>query len=274
MKKIFRLILPCLALGLAFASCQESLIDDKADIDAKYEATRQTAPTISLSTTPTSVDYQSIGAVLSLSDTTNVEECGVMYSTTNDFASYSVATGTKALSSSITISKLTELTTYYVRGYVVTKDGATVVGSDIMTATTTKTPIFDLVGDYTAGDYTYDSDNDAFTSPTENYTVNIAFEEGSTTNVLITNLWGGGETLVGEWNEEDQTITIPSGQVVYVHASYGDAAIYGVNDDISGYTDSIVLQFTKIGGTLRTSYYQVSVSAGSFGIYYTTMSHN
>lgn len=274
MKNIFKLILPCLAFGLALTSCQESLIDDKADIDAKWEATRQAAPTVSISTTATSVDYQSISASFSISDTTNVEECGVMYATDNTFSSYSVTQSVKDLSTTATITGLTELTTYYVKAYVVTKDGATVVSSDMMTATTTKLPIFELAGNYTAGDYYYDSDEGGFVAQDGSYTVNIAFEEGSTTKVLVTNLWDGGETLEGEWNEEAQTITIASGSLIYVHPSYGDAALYGVNDDISDYTDSVVLTFTSTGGYIDTSFYQVSVSAGSFGIYYTKMSHN
>lgn len=274
MKKIFKYILPCLALGMALASCQESLIDDKADIDAKYEATRQTPPTVTISTTATNVDYQSIEASLTISDTTNVEECGVMCSEDNSFSSYSVVQATKELATSVSVNNLNELTTYYLRAYVITKDGATVLSSDVLTATTTKTPVFDLEGDYTAVDYAYDSDNEEFAAQENSYTVNVAFEEGSTTNVLVTNLWDGGESLSGTWDEATQTISIPTGQLILLHPSYGEAVIYGVNDEMSAYTDNIVLSFTKVGGLLKTSYYQVSVSVGSFGIFYTAMSHN
>lgn len=146
MKKIFKLILPCLALVACLASCQESLMDDKADIDAKNEATRQTPPTVMLSNAVSSVDYQSIGASFTISDTTNVEECGLMYTTDNAFSSYSTARATKNPTVNATISKLSEETTYYVKAYVVTKDGATVVSDGVITATTEKAPVWENVG--------------------------------------------------------------------------------------------------------------------------------
>lgn len=273
MKNIFRIILPCLALVAGLSSCQESLIDDKASIDASHEATRQTPPTVTLAESASSVDAKSATVSFTISDTTNVDECGLMVSDDSAFKTYSVTKAVKNPSVTAVASGLSELTTYYIRAYAVTNDGATVLSDKVVSVQTPELPTFELEGDYEAGDYEYDSDAGDFTAPTESYNVHVAFKEGSSTVVEITNLFNVNTTIEGTWDAEKNTVSIPSGSYLFTHSKYGDAQIIGVDNSLSSTTENIILTFTAKGGVLETSNYQVKVSAGSFGVYHTSMSH-
>ena len=272
MKKIFRIILPCLAFAACLTSCQESLIDDKAVIDAEHEATRLTPPTVTLVGEAANVTFRSVSADFTISDISNVEECGLFVSTDNTFKTYTVIKKDAATSVSATVTGLNELTTYYIKAYAVTKDGSTVVSDNILSATTTKTPVFDIEGNYTATDYKYNGDKE-FEASGKTYTVNVAFTDASKTKVKITNLQGLGTTIEGDYDAAKGTVTVKSGTYIFTHEEYGDAVIGGVNDDISDYTETVVFKFTALGGEMETSNYRISVSAGDFGFYYTSMEH-
>lgn len=92
------------------------------------------------------------------------------------------------------------------------------------------------------------------------------------TEVKITNFWEGGETVVGTYDAETQTITIPTQQVVMLHSNYGDVWMMAI-DNTASYIGEITCKFTPKGGFFQTGYWEALCSAGYFGRYWTEMSH-
>lgn len=270
MKKIFKLLLVCLCLPVALTGCYSEM-DDKADIDAQYVG--GTAPTTSLtSATVTSFStMEAVGTVDAKGGT--VLEAGVMLSTSSDFASFdSYAAEEVSESFTVSISGLNDNTTYYVRSYAVSAANGIVV-SEAQTASTPVAPIFDVDGTYTTQEYEIDTETGT-ESLSATYKVTIAFAEGSDTKVNITNLFEGGETIVGTYNKDRGTITVAQNQIIGVHSSYGNIFIRPVNDEISGYVSSATFTFQSKGGFMNSSIWAASVSAGNFGFYRVKMTHD
>ena len=270
MKNIFKYIIPCLAVAFALTSC-DSTMDDKASIDAQYaKATNTTAAVADV----VAVDYQSVAATGTVSSVEDVVEVGIQVSTTADFSTgvKSVPNDTIETSFTLAANGLNELTEYYVRAYAVTRAGGTVV-SPAATVSTPKTPIFPLDGDYACYEYSFDQDNEEWVAPEGAYKVTVEFDAEDPTIVNITNLWGGGMTVQGVYNEKTGVVTVPNYSVVYVHPTYGDVWMRGVKDDISAYTSDVKFQFTTIGGKLVSQPWAALCSAGRFGFVYVSMEH-
>lgn len=269
MKNIFKYIIPSLALALTLASC-DSTMDDKASIDAKYEGQFKTA-TISIA----SVDapaYNTVVTTCTVGDANDVAEQGIQFSTTNDFTGVAYTSNeTVEASFSIETSGLAELTTYYVRAYAVSKNG-NVVFSEVQQIKTPEAPATPLNGTYTATEYA--RSNAGTWNVSRTYKINIEFAEGSTTLVNITNIWGGGYTVQGEYDEESQTITVPSYQIIDVHPSYGDVWIMAILPDFSDYTDAVTFQFTPRGGHMTCTPMAAQCAAGNFSFFYLDMEHD
>ena len=62
-------------------------------------------------------------------------------------------------------------------------------------------------------------------------------------------------------------------QVIYVHQSYGDVWLRGIDKAISGYTSYIQFKFTALGGKMESTPMAAQCSAGDFGYFYLTMEH-
>ena len=80
-------------------------------------------------------------------------------------------------------------------------------------------------------------------------------------------------TIQGQYDEATGVITVPNMQVIYVHDSYGDVWIRGVEMDFSDYSDAVYFQFTPLGGKLDSTPMGAICSAGTFGYFYLTMEH-
>ena len=269
MKKFFIYMIPCLALALSLSSCN-STMDDKAVIDARYENLNN--PTIAMGTA-IAANYETGIATGSISDLENVHEVGFQVSSDEAFTdskSYTSEEVTAEFSANLT--GLEEKTTYYVRAYVFTKSGHTVY-SESTTFTTPETPVYGVEGSYTAEDYKYAETG--FELDGVPYIVTITFAEGSDTEVEIFNLWNGGETMMGVYDAETSTITVPGEQTLYEDPDYGTIIALPIDDELSGYQDDIILKFTSRGGLMVTGNYQIYyVNYGGDAVYKTSMKHN
>lgn len=277
MKKIFRIILPCLALVAGLSSCQESLIDDKAKVDASHEATRQTPPTVTLAGSIDAPVYMpfagsyTLSTSFTISDTTNVEECGLMISADQDFKTYSVSRQTVGTSVDAVATGV-DGGTSYVRAFAVTKDGATIISNEVQTVTAEPISEYDIFGTYTARDYKYNKDTETFDLQDDTYEIEVSAIEGSD-SVNVKNLWDAETTLKAAYNAKDGTISIPSESPFMDDPKYGQLTIKGINDEITSYTDNVVLTFSKKGGVMATTNYTILTDKGSFGYFYTEMYH-
>ena len=87
----------------------------------------------------------------------------------------------------------------------------------------------------------------------------IEFVSGSTTDIKITNLWDGGKTINAKYDSKTGKVSIPTKQVIFVHADYGDVWMEDVNgsQNISGL-------FTPKGGFLNINAFSAICGAGTF----------
>lgn len=171
---------------------------------------------------------------------------------------------------SASLNGLSEQTLYYVRAYAFTKTGILVFG-EATSFTTPKAPIFSLDGIYTATEYELDDNNEW--SLAGQYKIGIEFDANDPTIVYISNIWDGEMTVQGVWDETTGIVTVPNYSTIFLHPSYGDVWMRGVNEDITGYTNDIQFQFTAFGGKIVSTPWAAQCAAGDFGFYRLTMEH-
>ena len=257
-----------MAVAFSLTSCNDTM-DDKAVIDAKYEILDNPIVAVSSAEATTYETGVASGAV---SDVENAQEVGFQVSTDAQFSTYDVfVCGEVAPSFSAELSGLEEKTTYYVRAYVFTKTGQTVY-SESISFKTPKAPYYNVNGTYTVVDY--NAQTGAVAS--DPYTMSVTFADGSDTEVEIYNLWDGGKTIMGVWDAEKSTITVPTDQLIYVHPTYGDVVASALNNAITQYIDDITFSFTSLGGSMQSTPWQAYVPAagGGFGVFVVSMKHN
>ncbi len=274
MKKIFKYIIPCLAIATVFVGCKDE-DDSKAYIDSLYET--GTSEVISTSVAPAVADYQSATLSAAFSDISDIVECGFQVSTSEDFANaqyYAAEIDSVAKTYSASVSGLEGSTTYYSRGYVITKGGGTVYG-DTQTFTTPAIPLYEINSTFLVHELEYDSDNDQWITQLDEdgedvgyYLMSIEFVDDAQEDVIITGFLGFDSEIAGTYDAETQTITVEAPQVVGTHPKYGEMFFYGLDDvPPSSYLDTVTFTFSPMGGTLVSSYYSLNVSAGYFGFY-------
>jgi hypothetical protein len=270
MKNIFKLMIPCMAFAFSLTSCDKTM-DDKASIDAQYE--RATNATVSLNSA-TALDFQTIVAQGSITNEAEVIEAGIQLCSDTEFKNNvkSYYGSTVEVSFNDTIPGLAEQTTYYVRAYAMTRTAGLIV-TEPQSVTTPKAPIFPLDGTYTVTEWDVEDDYVTWTPAAETYEMTITFDEADPTIVNITNIWGGGMTVQGQYDAETGIITVPNMQVIYVHNTYGDVWLRGIDLDEGVYTDCVYFQFTALGGKMVSTSMAAQCAAGDFGYFYLTMEH-
>lgn len=270
MKNIFRLLVPCFVLMTAVSSCYDEM-DSKASIDDRYAGS--IAPVVSL-TDASVVSFSSIQASGSIEDNENTMlEVGVMVATSSDFAAYNAYPAAEVGNTfSVSVRGLEDNTTYYVRTYAVSEASGIAV-SEAQTLSTPVAPIFDLDGVYSANQYAIDASTGVATLD-DTYKVTIAFVDGSTTNISITNLFNGGRTISGVYNPARGTFTVARGTVMGDHPTYGEIFINPVDDEIASYLANATFTFQTKGGFLNSSIWAASVSAGNLGFFRVEMAHD
>ena len=258
MKNIFKSLIPCLALSVALTGCYDEM-DDKAVIDAMHYQENTVSASIG---EVSAINFSTVTMAGSVSSVDGISEVGFMVSTSADFSSYNVYPADELSTSFAYTLTTTDATTHYVRTYAYGIAGITNV-SEVKSVTTPVAPKFEIAGTYEAVDYDADS-----SEPTAPYEVTIELLEDAEYNLAITNLWDGGMTIYAKYNSETGFVRIPAGQVIYVHAKYGDVWIeeaYGASF-VGG-------QFVTKGGYLNLNPWGAVCSAGYFGYQTTSMSH-
>ena len=303
MKNIFKLMIPCLAVAFSLTSCNDTM-DDKASIDAQF--VKPTTASITLASA-TAADFQSVNATGSLSGLEskmvcpncgysadaapakcptcetadslfvtvgNVSEFGIQVSKNQDFSGTvkTIVGDFGALNYDLTATGLEESTTYFVRAYAATTTAGILV-SEAKSVTTPKAPIFPLDGVYSTIEWDFNQDTGEWEAAEAPYDITIEFDAEDPTLVNITNIWDGGMTVQGQYNAETGVITVPNMQIIYVHATYGDVWIRGVNSAVTGYTSAVQFQFTALGGKMQSTPMGAICAAGAFGYFYLTMEH-
>ena len=261
MKNIFKFIIPCMALALSFTSCNETM-DEKAVIDAQNESAFST-PTVTI-TSATAPAYNCLTVNVSVADPNNVAEQGIQFSETNSFTMDDcIPNETVDASFSIDVKDLEEVSTYYVRAYAVGKNGK-VVYTETQSVTTPEAPPVPLEGTYTASEYSIRETGIVLEGT---YQVSVAFEEGSTEIVNITNIWDAGTTVKGLYDAETNTIMVPSQQLIYTDPTYGPLWLMGLTDDLTNFASAVTFTFKPRGGAMKSSYWACLITTGAYAGY-------
>ena len=258
MKNIFKTLIPCLALSVALTGCYDEM-EDKAVIDAKHYQENTVSASIG---EVSAINFSTVTMAGSVSSVDGISEVGFMVSKTADFSTYSAYAADELSTSFAYTLTTTDETTLYVRTYAYGIGGTTNV-SEVKTVTTPAAPKFEIAGTYEAVDYDADS-----SEPTAPYEVTVELLEDAEYNLAITNLWDGGMTIYAKYNSETGAIAIPAGQVIYVHASYGDVWIEEYNG-----ASTVEGQFVTKGGYFNLKAWGAVCGAGYFGYQTTSMSH-
>lgn len=258
MKNIFKTLIPCLALSVALTGCYDEM-DDKAVIDAKNYQENTVAASLG---EVSAINFSTVTMTGSVSSVDGISEVGFMVSTSADFSTYSAYPADELTTSFAYTLTTTDETTLYIRTYAYGIGGTTNV-SEVKSVTTPVAPKFEIAGTYEAVDYDADS-----SEPTTSYEVMVELLDDEEYNLAITNLWEGGMTIYAKYDPETGAIAIPAGQVIYVHASYGDVWIEEYNG-----ASTVVGQFVTKGGYLKLKAWGAVCSAGYFGYQTTNMAH-
>jgi hypothetical protein len=268
MKKIFKYMIPCLAVAFSLTSCNDTM-DDKAVIDAKYEVLDN--PTFAMSSAAASTYESATLTGTVASGLENVQEVGFQVSTDAQFTEFTVYPADEvAPTFTVDINGLEERTTYYARSYVYTKNGQILL-SDAVTFTTPKAPIYSIDGTYTVVETDVKTGNTG-----DPYEMTVTFDETNPAKVYIYNIWGGGETVIGQYNASTNTILVPANQNIYYYPGYGYVIARSVNDAFTAYVNATTFKFTPLGGTMVSGIMEAYLPAASysFGFFTLSMKHN
>ena len=254
MKKIFKTLIPCLALAVGLTGCYDEM-DDKASVDAKYALANTPALTVS---SAEALDYSSASVSASVNAVEGVVEVGFMVATSADFSDAKIYTAEAVASSfSKTLGGLAELTTYNVKAYAYLGDGR-MVFSEASSFTTPQAPALSaelLSGkSYTANVTSYFGD--VFT-----FNVTLVADAADPNKIWIHNLdpyfasYGytaenGYNIFEGVLDVGNETITIAQGQKI----GYGGVALVVFDnadpDAAAGYSDLVIKVINK-GAALK-----------------------
>ena len=260
MKKLFQILVPCLAIVAGLTSCDDEM-GSKASIDAKFEKPSNVTATV---TKAEALTFSSFAAEGSVNATEGVIEVGFLYADNAEMNNATtVAADEVATSFAIEVDGLKDDMTYYVCAYAFTKTEG-MVKSEVKSLTLPKAPEFEdkyLFGTYLATDTDFD------TGSTDTYSVKIEQYNGSWNKVAITNIWGRGKTIVATVDFANKTITSDPSSLIYVHPSYGNTYFMALrfNDDFTEYEygKSVVMTYDE-DGSIETEYWAAQCSAGDF----------
>lgn len=269
MKKLFKILVPCLAIVAGLTSCDDEM-GSKASIDAKFEKPSNVTATV---TKAEALTFSSFAAEGSVNATEGVIEVGFLYADNAEMNNATtVAADEVATSFAIEVDGLKDDMTYYVCAYAFTKTEG-MVKSEVKSFALPKAPEF--ADTYLFGTYAcVDIDITTGEPDGDTYGVKIEQYNGLWNKVAITNIWGGGKTIIGTVDFENKTITTDPSSVIYVHPDYGNIYIYGLVFDetgsLAGYKKSAVLNYDE-EGNIEIDYWTAIDAESAWGYYVSKM---
>ena len=274
MNKLTYIFISAVAV-LSIAACQKT-VGPKDDFDAKF-TDASGLPTVTL-TEAKALSYSDMSASATLSSTEGIIDAGFQISNSEDFSGARITScieedeeGNIVIPSTIetSITRVKDNQTFYVRAYAITEKGTTAT-SEASKVDIPKAPDFKdtfLFGTYVMTDYTLAGEID------DQYYVEVGQYNGFWNLITISNIWGGGKTIIAEVDFEKKTITTDPYSVIYVHSSYGNCWPWGlyINGSSLAKNPTCVVNATYTEGTITLGYWSAMVSAGSFGNYYSVL---
>lgn len=254
MKKIFKFIMPCMALAcMVMTSCYDTM-DDKAEVEAgwgQYEA-----PTVTLNSVEiVSFNQAKLNTTLSAMKYTEVGAVVATKADLSDAAYQPAKIADDATIVEIPVTKLAINTTYYVAAYAVNLAGERTI-SEVKQI---QTPDVPLTVDMICGNYSTTGVQDYFDNV---YDFNFTIEEDAENpgQLIIKNLDPffvsngftadkGVNTFVAEYDLDKKEIVIPAGQPVG-YKTFVIMGWDGPDPDIAEDYDDIYVGIEDYGETL------------------------
>ncbi|MCF0167923.1 MAG: hypothetical protein HUJ93_04690 [Bacteroidales bacterium] len=244
MKKIFRYLIPCIAMSFVLTSCYD-VMGTKAEIDEQYKVA---TPTVTLSSA-SALDYQTIQAVVSTGDASLVQEMGMIVAKKMDFSDAVYVAVEPNASATVTKNGFADLTKYYVKGYVFSKNGETITSEAVKVTTPEVKFTSDMLTGKKYTGSTIDYWGDAY-----NFNVYITLDENDPDVVYICDLEPyfasndftaakGYNRIKGVIDYDKMVINIENGQGI----GYSDVAFYAWSDD----EDHITIDIINKGAQLK-----------------------
>ncbi|MDX9748078.1 MAG: hypothetical protein RBT57_06220 [Paludibacter sp.] len=262
-KNIMKIFASLFVVAFAVTACTEEEIL-KSDYD--YVPVPEQLPTVTATLGEvTGASAMMTGAITFNGDTTYFEK-GFVCATDVDFKTGVVSKKVAGPQYSGTVDGLKELTNYYGRAYVITKNG--IAYSSVVTFSTPmlRNPLTDFFGSYVQSDYLYADEK------LEAAYGGVQFVEipGNIKQLKVVNFWDGGQEIIMDFDLPNKKVSIANTQVIYKHATYGDTKALPYNGTALGNTP---LTGTILAdGTIRMDSWAAAVSAGTFGRYkYSTL---
>jgi len=257
-KNIMKFLASLFIVAFATVSCTEDVI--KADYD--YTGDSSKLPALSLTIGEiTGASVECFGTSVYVGSDTVILEKGFICATDAEFTTGIVSIKNDSANFHGVVTKLVELTNYFVKSYVITKDGIAYSGYLTFKTPMLKNPLVDYVGTYVQSDYKY-ADNSLEAS------YNVTFVEivGNTKQLKLVNFWDGGEEIIVDFNLTTKKISIAP-QNIYTHATYGEVKGYPYNGTAADISGTPVLGTIETNGSITLDSWSARVSAGSFGTY-------
>jgi hypothetical protein len=258
MKKRIEYILFAVIFAFTFISCDEDVL--KSDYD--YVPDPSKLPSVSLTLgTITGASVQCAGSITFVGQDTAIIEKGFVCAQNVEFTLGVVTAKNESAEYVSEVAGLQELKEYFVKAYVITKNG--VAFSDVLTFSTPllKNPLLFLCGNYYETDYKLaDNTVDGV------YEVKLSEIEGNVTQLKLSNFWGGGEDVLVTVDTTAKTISLAP-QTIYVDETYGNAKPYPIKNGAVDKSGAPVIGTYNAAGEITFGNWSASVDAGSFGKY-------
>ncbi len=257
MKNILKALAFILVLPIAFIGCtEEDVLKSTYDYVPDSSLLPSTSVTIG---EVTGSSVQCTGSITFGTDKSYIEK-GFVCATDVNFTKGVVSKGVKGSNFSSELFGLKELTEYYVRSYVITKDGVVYSAIKIFSTPVFENPLIDFVGVYLMSDYKYaDETLDAA------YNVEFLEIEGNARQLKLKNFWDGGTEIIVNFNMVNKSVSIDNNQIIYVSNTYGDTK--ALPFDGSAVSNTPLLGTIGANGVITFNSWSAQVTAGSFGLY-------
>lgn len=257
-RKLFLNNILIFIIPIVLISCENEIL--KSDYDYQQDATK--LPDVSLVIGEVTGASVSCTADMSFKGDFNIIEKGFVCSKNLEFTNGVISKPIKTTNFQGALIGLDELTDYYVKAYVITKNGTAY--SDLQIITTTKfiNPLLPYCGKYVESDYVY-STNELEAV----YLVELSSLKSNPIQLTMRNFWGGDTAVVIDFNLPAKTFSLTPSQPIYVDKNYGDIFAYPILNRAVDMSGTSISGIVGSNGTLTIAAWAAANSYGNFGIY-------
>ena len=244
--------------AILLASCTEDI--QKSDYDYVQDPTK--LPTVIMEVGEVTGASVACDASISYNGDEEVIEKGFVCAKNIEFTEGVISKPVKTITYSGILIGLDELSDYFVKAYVITKNG--IAYSDFEMITTPKfiNPLLHLCGKYIESDYKYNGNELEGT-----YLVSFEPMPKNPVQLKLNNFWGGDTAVIVDVNLTTKKISIAPPQPIYIDKDYGDIFAFPIKNRSVDMSGNPVVGIINNDGSITLSAWAAAIEAGNFGLY-------